>query len=137
MFSDLCPDPGGLYQLTYTPREGDGDVVSAAPSLDVTVFDARHGVVSDSVNGSVLVGDYHNLTIDTTRPHVTFQSDVSWNNTVRPSNYEVLTAACGIVSDESHHGCSIYYSIAGTVLVWLHGLYSPNCTAVTRICLRT
>ena len=106
---------GGVYTLAYTVREGDGDVVAAAPGVVLTLVDARvagGGVVSDPASESRVYGNFSSVFIDATPPVVNFTC-VAWNGTLRTTNYETVCVACGLQTNEARLGCTVYWRSVG------------------------
>ena len=103
----------GSYALQYVVAEGNLDVFQNPPSLqlalrDKTVLTAVSDVVTVPTASPLLT--YSGFSIDTHPPTVSFTC-VAWNNTVRSTNYETLCVSCGVATNESLLGCSIFYQL--------------------------
>ena len=77
--------------------------------MDPAYPDAVSNIVNE-ISSQVSPSVYGNLTIDVHAP-VTSLLNVSWNNTVRPTNNETVGLSCGRATNESVLGCRILYNM--------------------------
>ena len=128
--SSFVSKGAGVYTVTYVVAEGDGDVVNSAPNVTLAVVDPRYpSTPSDVVTAARLPGSFGTFVVDAVRPQINFTC-VSWNNTARPTNMETVCVSCGLQSNESLRGCSVYYTVVGSGVVTLATPVTPTSTVV-------
>ena len=102
---------GGVYTLSYVVSPGDSDVFLSPPMTRIALVDAHFvDAASDSAGVALTSASWTQFSIDTHPPAVTLTCG-SWNDTVRPTNYELLCVSCGIATNESALGCTVHYTL--------------------------